>query len=383
MLLPLHLNLGAGVTPPVVTVDTLPDYITEEATNQLVCVTVDEIETVLARRLGDSSHVIWAQDELTLYLKEGYNRLTIDTGCLWATEVAPDYAFASNHTFLFEAELLDANNDLAGPAQFTSEFERDYINYATGPSNHNHHWEFNEGHVEDAGALTEVSALVDLPEDLYEIERSTWNSRRLSALRSRNFENDDSRYELSKGEVEAYTQDKDGVRRLRKWRVPSAPFIPPEMDDESSEFGVIVDISDFDDSTPLSKWGDFVQVAGEHGFGDPFGVIVGVYSDTSNMRYEYRRRGVDLDIECFEIPQRYVTYVRHYAQARALEREGDGQDLELAAHYDARYADGVARMLKRQQAMAYQKKYVMGGAPKMDRRLPLARLPWAYGKVVH
>lgn len=383
MLIPLRFLLFfPGGSPAPSTPGTVPEFIPVEPTNQLVCVTVDDLVEALQMRLGDTSGQLWTMNELAQYVTEGYNALTLATGCLWATEVAPDYAFASNHSQSFEAEFIEGGNDLAGPAQFTCEFERDYINYADGPANHNHHWEFNSGYVEESGAVTEVSAMVDLPEDLYEIERATWNSRRLATERSRYFENDDSRYELSKGEVEAYTQDKDGLRRLRKWRVPSAAFIPREMDDDSEEFGILVDISDIDADTPLNTWGDFVHVAGEDGFGDPWGIIVGVYSDTSNLRYEYRRRGVDLSIECFEIPSRYVTYVRHYAQARALEREGDGQDLDLAAHYDIRYAAGVARMLKRQQAMSYQKKYVMGGSPKMDRRLPLARLPWAYGKVV-
>jgi hypothetical protein len=84
----------------------------------------------------------------------------------------------------------------------------------------------------------------------------------------------------------------------------------------------------------------------------------------------------------FEIPERYQSYVRHYAQARALEREGEGQDLALAAHYQSRYEAGIKRMLKRQHAMAYQQKIVMGGRPSIMGKKPMVRLPWNYGKVV-
>ncbi len=84
----------------------------------------------------------------------------------------------------------------------------------------------------------------------------------------------------------------------------------------------------------------------------------------------------------FEIPERYQTYVRHYAQARALEREGEGQDLALAAHYQSRYEAGIKRMLRRQQAMAYQQKVVLGGRPSILVKKPMARLPWQYGKKV-
>ena len=284
---------------------------------------------------------------------------------------------------------------------------------------------------------------MDLPDDLYEIERSTWNTIRIDALRSRFLEENDGRYELNKGEVRGYTQDKDGLRNLRKWPVPSAAYVPYSFDTfenrgfdhtqtwetdyfvevsgvaqftshadapyaESTdtgplghnylwevtngywpaqsgyEWGVIVQIEDIDAAAPIGEWGEFVQVAGEHGIDDPWGVIVGVFKETNNVRIEYRRRGKALSsVEDFEIPDRYTTYVRHFAQARCLEREGDGQDIELAAHYMARYQAGAGRMLRRKQAMAFQRKYVLGGAAGHERsKKPLARLPWAFGRVV-
>lgn len=321
---------------------------------------------------------IWTAAELSEYIQEGYNALTLATGCLWATDVAPDYAYAFTHTSAFESDYFDAGWRMAGCAQFTHEFERDYINNANGPANHTQHWEYNGGYVETFIG----TALVDLPEDLYEIERATWNTKKVEAIRSRHLEGDDSRYELNKGQVEAYTQDKDGLRRLRKWRVPSSPYVPYSLDDEDEIWGVLVQITEIDSDTPIGQWGDFVQVAGEHAFGDPFGIIVGIYKEPNNMRMEYRRRGAELSEEQdFEIPERYQKYVRHYAEARALEREGPGQDLELASHYQARYEAGVQRMLKRKQAMQFQRKSVLGGgAPRVTN--PRVRLPWQYGEVV-
>jgi hypothetical protein len=170
---------------------------------------------------------------------------------------------------------------------------------------------------------------------------------------------------------------------LRKWRVPAAPYDPYDVDEDSEEYGILVSIADteIDDDTPQgAQSGDFVQVAGQHMMGDPWGVIVAIYKETANMRYEYRRRGTG-DCTELEIPARYQTYVRHYAQARALEREGDGQDLELAAHYQARYEAGVARMLKRRSSMHYQQKYVLGGGRRPETR-PVLRLPYSYGRAV-
>jgi hypothetical protein len=401
-------------------------------------VTIASMRTELLQRLGDSAAQIWSGDEIDQNIKEGYNALTQATGCLWATDVFPDYAFAFNYTSAFELDLFVGGDVLSGLAQFTSEFERDYIDNARGPANHNFHWEFNDGHV----TTTEVSGLADLPEDLFEIERATWNTKRIDACRSRELEADDSRYELNKGQVDAYIQDKDGLRRLRKWRVPSAAYAPYPTDESNegdfdytssfeadlftsvsgiaqftsavdadftsdtdgpadhnypwevtegfaepapgNEWGILVQITDITTDAPVGEpWGDFVQIPGEHAMGDPWGIIVGVYKEPNNVRIEYRRRGYELDDNRdFEIPDRYTVYVRHFAQARALEREGPGQDLELAAHYQGRYDAGLLRMLKRRQALQYQRKYVMGGGTNLRGRKPLVRLPWQYGQIV-
>lgn len=382
---------------------------------------------------------IWSQEEIEQYTQEGYDALVMATGCLWATAVFPDFAYAFTHTNDFEPQYILTPGILSRSAQFTSEFERDYLDNADGPANHSYHWEQNGGYV----LYSLPYSLEDLPEDLYEIERATWNTLPIDAIRSRSIEMDDMRYELNRGQVEAYLQDKDGLRRLRKWRVPSAPYVPYATDTisdvfdytadfetdyftsvsgetqatsavdaqfattsnantgarthnylwettdgfaappPSTDFGVLVQITEIDADTPLSNQqiGDFVQVGGQHAFGDPWGIIVAIYSEPNDMRIEYRRRGVELSKQDFEIPLRYQTYVRHYAQARALEREGDGQDLELAAHYQARYEAGVQRMLARKQAMQYQRKGIIGGGSRTERGARL-RMPWQFGSVV-
>ncbi len=341
------------------------------------------LETLLAdlqERLGDTSAVIWTGSELTGYVQEGYDALTKATGCLWATQVAPDYAFAFSHTAEFEADYFEVGWHMAGCAQFTAEFERDYISNGHGPANHNHHWEYNGGYV----TTTEVSALADLPTDLHEIERSTWNTIRIDAVRSRGLESDDSRYELNKGQVQAYAQDKDGLRKLRKWRVPSAAYQGYDYAAGTEDTGILRSVADVTPSGVINSWGELRSVDGETVIGGPWGVVRNIYKEQNNVRMEYRRRGLPLSAnQDFEIPARYQTYVRHYAQARALEREGDGQDLELSAHYQARYEAGIKRMLKRKQAIQYQRKSVMGGASNnRNRKPPLARLPYNYGQVV-
>lgn len=411
-------------------------------------VSLSTLRTEILQRLGDSTMQIWTSGEIEQYIQEGYDQLTLATGCLLGVAVSPDYAFAFSYTSDFEYDLIVEESGwlVNGPAQFTSEFERDFLDNASGPANHTASWEFNAGYQ----TTTEVSALINLPDELYEIERATWNTKRVDALSSSALEWPDSRYELNKGEVIGYTQDKDGLRRLRKWRVPSTGYTPYDFDDDEDLFafsytqsfestylptgaedngpyqytsggdfpfagatdsgpadhnylwearqnfivaqqpnddgyGVIRDLGDIADVDVTGDgYGDLVQVDGVNVFED-FGILGPIYKETNAMRIEYRRRGQVLSAEQeFEIPDRYTVYVRHYAQAKALRREGSGQELELAAHYQARYEAGAARMMKRRNAMAFQRVGVIGGSGSSVRRKapPLARLPWQYGQVV-
>jgi hypothetical protein len=346
-----------------------------------VSTTLASVRTELAQRLGDASHVIWPEADLDDYIKEGYNLLVKETGCLWATDVLPDYGTAMTHTGNggWELDYFPADFMVGECCQFTSLFERDYLDNAFGPASHTQHWEQNGDYV-----LTDyVSGVVDLPEDVLQIERATWNTKRITPLRSSDVEFDDRRYELNTGIVEGYMQDKDGLGKFRKYRVPSSPYDPYDVDADSTT-GILITVSDLTSDTPLFEWGDLVQIPNQHAFGDPWGVIVGVYTEPLAVRIEYQRRGAELgDDQDFEIPDRYVMYVRHWAQYRCLEREGKGQELELAAHFKSRFEEGVARMLKRKAAMGYQKVQVLGGGGRTiirkDRR---ARLPWQYGTVV-
>lgn len=408
-------------------------------------VSLTTLRTALQRRLCDESEAIWTQAELEGYIQEGYDDLTKRTGCLFDTAMLPDVPFAFNITADWEEGYADASMMVSGPAGFTCEFERSYIDNARGPANHNHAWEYHLGYQ----TMLEVDALADLPESLQEVERATWNTRRISALTSRDLETFDSRYELNKGEVIGYTQDKDGLGVLRKWHVPSAPYSPFTFDagedleifsftqtweedyfpsgfeengplqftaggdqpyalstdlgpgthnyrwevsggyasassSNDDGFGIIRNLSGIVDiSVDSDGFGDLVQVDTVNVFED-FGILGPIYPDTNVVRIEYRRRGQTLsDTQDFEIADRYTVYVRHYAQSQALGREGPGQDLTLAKHFAERYEAGIARMKRRAHAMDYQRAMVMGGGSSLQRKgPPLARLPYNYGTVV-
>ncbi len=135
-------------------------------------------------------------------------------------------------------------------------------------------------------------------------------------------------------------------------------------------------------STETDGFGELVQVDGIETWED-FGIMV-PYQQNLVMKIEYQRHGKTLsDTIPFEIPNRYVTYIRHYVLARCLEHEGPGQDLALAAHFDSRWTAGIERVKRRRNAMSYQKSMVMGGATSVrGQKPPRVRYPWAYGPVV-
>lgn len=98
----------------------------------------------IRRKLG-TARDLWDDAELEQYIQEGENEFTFATSCLWDMDVLPDYAFAFNYTSTFEKAYFLAGDRIAGEAQFTALFERDYIDNAQGPANHTQHWEFNDG----------------------------------------------------------------------------------------------------------------------------------------------------------------------------------------------------------------------------------------------
>lgn len=349
-------------------------------------VTLETLRTDVMRRLGDSAGAIWTANEIDSYIAEGYDDLCIRTGCLWETNCFPDKPASFNFTYEWERESAESHGSeyCDGPYNFTYEWERNNFANSNGPANHNYPWEFHESYF---APPTEISPIVDLPEEAYELERSTWGTRVLAPMRSSDLEPRDSRYELNKGIVEGYTQDKDGLRRLRKWRVPSSAYVPYDFDSSSDDgFGIIRFCGDICSGMVLlsGDYGDLVQVDGINCFED-FGILGPVYKETNSMRVEYRRRGKELSVDQpFEIQDRYTVYVRHYAQSLALDRDGHGYEPKLAAHYMERYLAGVERVGSRKNALQYSKTSVMGGrAPSIvGDGPPNPRLPWQFGRKV-
>lgn len=169
-----------------------------------------------------------------------------------------------------------------------------------------------------------------LPTDLLLIERLTWKRIKLEPIRPTEAELiAGPLYRTTTGDIHSYIVDGDGINTVRYVRVPAAN---------------------------------------------------GAASDIS---IEYQQRGAVLssDTIAIEIPDRYGKYIRWFVMWKALERDGPGQNLELAEHYRERYHGAVARVLRRKQRASSSRVLRMGGGQPRDLN-PRPRLPWNYGKVV-
>ena len=163
-----------------------------------------------------------------------------------------------------------------------------------------------------------------LPTDLYKIERMTWNSKRMVPLYPEEAARIDPRYRTTQGLPEAYIVEGDGLGTIRYFRVPSAT--------------------------------------------------------DSLISIEYQRRGAALSsgsVE-LELPDRYVDYVTWFAMGRALERDGTGQDIDLANHFKERYAAGLTRIKRRKSAAQSARAGSFGGGQR-PQGPPIPRWPWNYG----
>ena len=187
------------------------------------------------------------------------------------------------------------------------------------------------------GYLDDVAgtATYTLPTDLIDaIDRSTWNWQALRPSTIATLSRIDQNFRTTSGNPVTYVVGADGLRTLRKYPVPAA--------------------------TPASG------------------------ADALNFRIEYYNRGTALvasSQENFDIPDRYVKYIKFFCCWKALKRDGPGQDLKFAEHFKQRYNAGIIRMIRRTGKSKAIKVRSFDSMGRTNRR-PVARFPWAYGREV-
>ena len=338
--------------------------------------------SAIQHRLGDTVGTVWTRAQIAMFLDRAYRELAQAMG------VFVDWTYLENLPAGFSCTAaweVDYETFTCGIANYTYSDERRLLTEADriGPANHTMPAEATEGHLADAGASTAIPATAELPATVTGIQRVVWDRRTCAALLPAQLARTDVRYETTTGAMVGYLWRKDGIRTLRKYKVPSAVATTYTI---GGAWGALRGPTDLDAGTVSGTWGVPRQLEGQHPLGDTggWGLPRRPYADGMNVRVEHTRlgRAVSEEYDTYELPDRYVDYLRDRAIGQCLALEGPGQDRRLAVHYDARWQRDLARIHRRLRVMDRGRVNRFGGASVSTGRPAGPRYPSSYGSVV-
>lgn len=177
--------------------------------------TLADVRGQVRRRLNDQSQTFWSDAEITTHLLHAYKACAGATRCIWDLAYVENLPNTFTYTWAWEESYADFK---AGPANYTAAFERPHLTEGqrVGPASNTSPFEATDGH--DDGP---IQALAELPDSLSEIDRPTSDSRWIPVFQPNQAARYDHRYELTEGQVELLVTTGQGLRTIRKVRVPS------------------------------------------------------------------------------------------------------------------------------------------------------------------
>ena len=375
--------------------------------------TLAQLRSETLVRIGDVPQAIWTADEVDGYLQNGYQTVGDSLRTFWDIVYFENLPAGFSMNYAWERHFLSAETAPFdyGVANLNMEDERLASHderHAVGPADHTSPFEVLEGHYDAAGCDPAMPAVGQLYDLLTQLDRLTYDRRGIDAMEARRMSKVDARYEITQGEVYGYIWQKDGVRALRKIRVPAQRSDTIVF---RGDFGTLRDIADLwplDDLTgwedpafdpggfdndgfftlaaDAALWGVPRRIPGHHpmGFQAP-GIPRRFFLEGMNVRIEHFRHGAPMieGADPCELPDLYAGYLRDYAMHKCYERRGPGQDLKLSDHFKTRWARGLARIARRVELTDTEHVMVMGGDGRPSvQRPPKPKLPWNYGSTV-
>jgi len=339
--------------------------------------TLDDAVTDILTRLADQENQIWSRDEIKLYFKDGYDQFCRRSKCLWDVYVIPNLPPVGNWQsdlelyyaqttpgfgFTDDPMMITAEDEKGKPVDGTSgryPGSRGQPASATRPG--------DRDFMDDFSNLTATTKQVKggtLPHETVEVVRVVYDGRTLKGISSQRMRELDPRYETRGGEPQWFIFDKDGLFYLRV--VPAAQG-NASYDTVDGSWGNL-NYTDEDitvANTNTGGWGILRERTDYFPSGGPHGMPTQVHPDSLNIKVEVFRLGRDLDSHEVEIPLAYQKYPLFWAMYRALERSGQGQDIQLSDHFKQRFELGVKRMEAKAREMDKERAGRLGGLSKM------------------
>lgn len=333
-------------------------------------------------RLSDTAELVWTAEEIAGYVQTGQRELALATRAIWDVTYAENLPRGFSYTAAWEASYVTFDY---GRADHTMAAHEDAALAALGmpitqAGNHTSPFEAADGFLSAAKASTAIPATSVLPRGLTEVDRATWDQRTLTALNLRDLQQRDTRYRLTAGEVYGYLWQQDGVRTLRKVRVPSASAATFTI---TGSWGLLRVPTAISGEPVTGSWGIARRLPTLHPMGpERFGAPRRPYQDGTNVKVEHWRepRALTAPTDLIELPDRYVVALRDYALWKCLSRQSAGQDLRMAGLFQQRWQRAIARIIRRVNGITRDRMSRMGGGASGDLSgpPPLAKLPWNY-----
>jgi hypothetical protein len=410
--------------------------------------------------VGDPDAEFFDKDEVGRHIVKGYDEFCRKVKPLFDIVGYDDLRAIGNYQYEFEREFLRVRTyieviqgNLPNGQDITIRTLKKISPIISGQATFQYPFEVNQARTGGQGvanmqyhferAYTEegfVPATVDLPKKNVHIDRALWDGRRLDPVSSMamSLGGMDFQYESTYGDTEAYIADKDGLNRLRRYKIPAGDgyhfeyrgnfgsFRGSPGEGEETMFprlgffarfsstnvlfvgdvegGVFASLSwtfnfntfttnvtrglvtmsifsgygvNLSNSTD-AKFGIIRRLPGFHPSTHTWGIIRALRLQSRNTQVEIIRRGHDPRHEQFEILPIYMHSLSIYAAYELTRRDGPMQDIGLATHFKQQF-DAIIERAKMRMAHQNDMRLIVAGGDEMrTRRPPIARPPANY-----
>lgn len=343
----------------------------------------DHVRDALTR-LDDAGNEVWSDDEMGLYVADGYDAFARATKCIFDRTVIENVPPEGNYGSDLQRSLaLQHAGEVVTDHRLviTGEGQRDTLAdpqegilmpvNITGPAH-------ATDDAEADGSLIISNPGGKLPDGIVDVLRVAWNLATLRPENHRVLRGYDPNYETTQGDPQFWTWRKDGLLAIRLVPVPTSDAVYDTVN--GGPFGAISQSSDTALDVSGSR-GILRAVAGGFPSGGPWGSPTRIHPATANTIVEIVRLGRDLTSHENELPRIFQKYVTFFAMAQALRRDGPGQDLKLAQHYQDRFDMGVSRMQARMKTVQPARTIVMGRRQSAPGQSMGFTLPARWGEV--